>query len=87
MSARSMKVKSLHLRNIRCFEALDLELNGGSALVVGDNGDGKSTVLRSLAMGLCDDSSASALFRDLYGESVREGCDDGTITVELEGRF
>ncbi len=84
ISPRCMKVKKLRLRNIRCFEDLTLELNGKSALVVGDNGDGKSTVLRSLAMGLCDESSASALFRDLYGESVREGSEEGTIEVELE---
>ena len=81
-----MKVTRLRLQNIRCFEDLDIDLGGKSALLVGDNGDGKSTVLRSLAMGLCDDSSASALFRDLYGESVRDGEDSGTITVELRGR-
>ena len=85
-----MKVTQLHLRDIRCFKELILKLNGQSALLVGDNGDGKSTVLRSLAMGLCDDSSASALFRDLYGESVRRKSKQGTVEVELKdqtGRF
>ena len=81
-----MKVTALRLRNIRCFEDLTLQLNGTSALLVGDNGDGKSTVLRSLAMGLCDRSSASALFRDLYGESVRHDCQEGTIEVDLKNR-
>ena len=81
----TMKVKSLHLRNIRCFKDLTLRLDGKSALLVGDNGDGKSTVLRSLAMGLCDESSASALFRELYGEFIREGCrQKGVIKVALE---
>ncbi len=79
-----MKVTKLGLTNIRCFRELTIELNGKSALLIGDNGDGKSTVLRSLAMGLCDDSSASALFRDLYGESVRKESKQGTIEVELE---
>ena len=79
-----MKIAKLRLEKIRCFEKLTLEFNGKSALLVGDNGDGKSTVLRSLAMGLCDDSSASALFRDLYGESVQRGSEEGTIEVELE---
>ena len=46
-----------------------------SALFVGDNGDGKSTVLRCLAMGLCDSSSASALFRELSGPIVRHAPD------------
>ena len=83
----TMKVKSLRLRNIRCFKDLTLELDGKSALLVGDNGDGKSTVLRSLAMGLCDESSASALFRELYGEFIREGCrQKGVIKVDLTDR-
>ena len=80
----TMKVKSLHLRNIRCFKDLTLKLHGKSALLVGDNGDGKSTVLRSLAMGLCDESSTSALLRDLSGEFVREDCAQGVIKVALE---
>lgn len=79
-----MKVTRLHLKNIRCFEELTLDLNGKSALLVGDNGDGKSTVLRSLAMGLCDEASASAFFRDLYGEFVRKGEAQGVIKVDLE---
>lgn len=78
-----MKINSLRLTNIRCFKELNLELNGESALLVGDNGDGKSTVLRSLAMGLVDDSSAAALFRDLYGESIRKDQKLGRIEVEL----
>ena len=79
-----MKVTKLRLKNIRCFEDLTLELNGKSALLVGDNGEGKSTVLRSLAMGLCDEASASAFFRDLYGEFVREDNAEGVIKVDLE---
>ena len=81
-----MKVTALSLRNIRCFRDVTFQLHGQSALFIGDNGDGKSTVLRSLAMGLCDRSSASALFRDLYGDSVRHHCDEGVIEVALAGR-
>ncbi len=78
-----MKVTRLHLQNIRCFEELTLDLNGKSALLVGDNGDGKSTVLRSLAMGLCDEASANGLLRDLDGKFVREGNQHGLIEVNL----
>ena len=79
-----MKINKLVLKDIRCFSELTLELNGKSAVLVGDNGDGKSTVLRSLAMGLVDDSSSAALFRELYGGSVREGSRCGEIEVEFE---
>ena len=82
-----MKIQRVLLRDIRCFHQLEITLGGQSALIVGDNGDGKSTFLRSLAMGLCDDSSAAALFRDLHGESVRKGSKGGRIEVNLrDGR-
>lgn len=86
-----MKIKQLSLRNITCFEKLDLEFKntGTSALLLGDNGDGKSTVLRCLAMGLCDSSSASALFREVAGPFVRRdsagrSAESGTIQLDLE---
>lgn len=35
---------------------------------MGDNGVGKTTLLRCIAMGLCDAASASGLLREIYGE-------------------
>ena len=78
-----MKIQRVLLRDIRCFHQLEITLGGQSALIVGDNGDGKSTFLRSLAMGLCDDSSAAALFRDLHGKSARKRSKGGRIEVNL----
>jgi predicted ATPase len=81
-----MYLSRLELQNIRCFKHLviDFEAPGSSALIVGDNGDGKSTVLRSLAMGLCDQSSAAALFRELPGEFVtRRSKGDAFVQVDL----
>lgn len=81
-------VQRLILKNIRCFADLNIEFpKRKSIVIIGDNGDGKSTILRSLAMGICDLSSASALFRELYGEYVRLGSEkgSGTIAVELSG--
>jgi len=83
-----MYIRRLFLKNIRCFDELTLEFDqpGGSAVIVGDNGRGKSTILRSLAMGLCDESSAAALFRELPGEYVNHlASDDGVIEVDLVG--
>lgn len=83
-------LRRLRLADIRLFEDLEIlfESPGQSILLIGDNGEGKSTVLRSLAMGICDQSSASALFRELHGEYVRIGSKKGkgTIDIELEGR-
>lgn len=85
----NLYLKRLILKDIRCFEHLELEFDGHgqSIVIIGDNGDGKSTILRSLAMGICDQSSASALFRELHGEYVRAqpGFHIGKIEVELAG--
>ena len=79
-------VNRLVLRDIRCFESLDIRFDKPrqSIVIIGDNGDGKSTVLRSIAMGICDQSSASALFRELHGEYVRAGSGSGRGTIEVE---
>jgi predicted ATPase len=82
-------VTRLELQNLRRFDSLKIDFSegGSSALLVGDNGDGKSTVLRSLAMGLCDQSSAAALFRELSGEFVKHGSKGKSfVAVELANR-
>jgi energy-coupling factor transporter ATP-binding protein EcfA2 len=68
-----MYISKIRLVEIRCFKDLTIEFDNpeSGALFLGDNGDGKSTLLRSIAMGLCDQSSAAALFRELPGEYLR----------------
>lgn len=86
--ALPLYIDRLILKNIRCFERLDIQFNrpGESIVIIGDNGDGKSTVLRSLAIGLCDQSSAAALFRELPGEFVRRRRKgDSFVQVDLRG--
>lgn len=45
-----MRIRRLQLRNFRCFEALDLELEPRVTLLVGANGSGKTSVLDALAV-------------------------------------
>jgi|GEM_PF-1019228 len=80
-----LRVRRLVLENVRCFESLDLTVDGGTGwiTVLGDNAAGKSTVLRSLALGLCQESDAAALMRELPGSLVREGTGSGSIRIEL----
>ena len=87
----NLKLVKLTLNKIRCFDHFELEFDNPTAssststLLVGDNGDGKTTILRSLALGLCDESSAAALFRELPGEFVKRerGMDKGSIEIKL----
>ena len=82
-----LKISRLSLHNIRCFPQLEINFEGDTRgiLLVGDNGDGKSTVLRSLAIGLCDQSSAAALFRELQGNFVRKGAgsNKGSVVIDF----
>lgn len=89
-----MFIKKVTLTNVRCLKEFDFSFDraGSSILLLGDNGGGKSTVIKSLAIGLCDESSASALFRELPGEFVRRKIKEtevtagksGSIEIELE---
>lgn len=83
-----MYIDNVHLENIRCCKDLQLFFDGkpSSILLCGDNGDGKSTVLRSIAMGLCDESSAAALLRDLPGDFVRDGEEKALISIILRNK-
>ncbi len=82
-------IRRISLRDIRCFETFDLELADADeppdlfTTVLGDNAAGKSTLLRSIALGLSSESDASALIKQLPGAFVRRGADEGSIQLEL----
>ncbi len=80
-----MYISKIFLKNVRCCNELTIDFNnhGSSILLCGDNGDGKSTILRCIAMGLCDQTSAAGLLRELSGDFVRKGKKEASITIEL----
>ena len=74
------------MKNIKCFEELTHKFEsdkGASLVIAGDNGDGKSTILRSIAISLCDQWSAAGLLRELSGEFIRDGSEEGVIKLGL----
>jgi AAA domain, putative AbiEii toxin, Type IV TA system len=88
-----MYLSHLRLRNIRSFNLLDLPFTSDTGkqrlwtLVLGDNATGKTTVLRSIAIGLNDESSAAGLVREVKGSLVQQGKNRGSIYCELiDGR-
>lgn len=89
-----MYISKIELKNIRCFEdfSIELERNGESVLwttILGDNATGKTTLLRSIAIGLCDESSASGLLKesDEEGYFIRRSRNKATIYIELRNVF
>ena len=90
----SLRLQSIRLKNIRCFEELVLDLDVKSpadgsrqpsirTVLVGDNATGKSTLLRSIALGLCDESGATALLKKMTGHMIRTGASEGLIELRF----
>ncbi|UCH69840.1 MAG: AAA family ATPase [Candidatus Bathyarchaeota archaeon] len=50
---KASSLKRVKLENIGPFDSLELELNSHWNILLGDNGVGKSTILRAIALGIC----------------------------------
>ncbi len=87
-----MYLSRIQLRKIRGFRDLDLDLTGAdgvprpATLVIGRNGTCKTTLLRAVALGLCDPADAQALLSEPIGGMVSEGSERGEIEIEMMGR-
>ncbi len=85
-----MKISKLRLKNIKCFKDIEISFEDDEgniknwSLFVGDNGDGKTTILRSLSVGLCDKEGASGLLLELHGEYLRRDELEGAIEIDLK---
>lgn len=87
-NSRNFLISEIELSNIRCFEKLTIDLKENDkpiqwAMILGDNAVGKTTLLRSIALGLCNVSDATALMRSIAGGFVRQGKDLGYIKIQL----
>ncbi|MBD2150753.1 AAA family ATPase [Pseudanabaena sp. FACHB-1277] len=90
-SWRNLVISEVELKNIRCFESLKVSFTEGDKpsdwfMVLGENAAGKTTLLRSIALGLCDQSDAAALKSFLSGDLVRDGADEGYIKIVLSNK-
>lgn len=85
-----MYISNVHLRNIRCFVNLELSFDLGGprppwTVILGDNATGKTALLRSIALGLCDESSAAGLMKESDEGYIRRGQNEpARITIELK---
>ena len=84
-----MYISRIRLKNVRCIDDLEIDLRSrartnDSLLLLGNNAVGKSTVLRSIAIALCDEVGASGLVADMYGSLVKDGEEAGAIEIDLK---
>ena len=87
-----MYIKRITLKNIRGFDELDFDLtrgDGGYAgwtVFTGDNGSGKSALLKAIVVGLLGKEIARALQPSFQGW-IRDGENEASIKVETIERF
>jgi predicted ATPase len=83
-----MFLRRLRLRNVRSIEALDMSFERGEnaprmwTFILGENGVGKSTVLRAIALA----SAGGEALPEILGEPdwwLRQGCDTASIELEI----
>lgn len=86
-----MYLKKLRLQNIKCFEDVTLEFphKGGDYsgwnVILGENGYGKTTILRSIALGVLPPSLAFAALEESGGHFARTGGRQPCrVTVDLQ---
>src|SRR3990172_8046814 len=84
-----MYLSKVYIRNIRCFKRINLKFSAGTnkpdwTVIVGDNSTGKTALLKSIAIGLCDVSSAAGLLRESDSGYIRyDEKEPGKIIIEL----
>lgn len=72
-----------HIRSIEHFEfSLPEDRLPGWHVLLGDNGAGKSTIVRALALALCGPNEARAL-RQPWSNWLSRGADEGMIAVDV----
>ncbi|MBE2283121.1 MAG: AAA family ATPase [Prosthecobacter sp.] len=83
-----MHLHSFKISNIRTISRLEWSVSDDSSgpgwhVIIGDNGSGKSTVLRSIALALIGAQNAEALRQD-WSQWLAGGKSKGVVTVYLE---
>lgn len=84
-----MYISKIELHNIKCFEDAtinleDTEGNCQGCVILGDNGVGKTTILRTIAMSLSGEASGSGLADEIEGGWIREESKEAYINVSLK---
>jgi predicted ATPase len=80
--APSKALRAVKLRNIGPFDSLDLDLTAGWNVILGDNGKGKTVILRAIAAALSGEQADSIAVARL----LKSGADSGTIRLTVDNR-
>ena len=79
-----MYIRKVHIENIKCFDILDISFDepAGWHVFIGDNGSGKSSLLKAIALGIIG-SEASQGLRLVFNDWITKNQNSGHIKVEI----
>lgn len=85
-----MHIQKVHLQNIRSFENLEIDFGNTGAgwhVILGTNGTGKSTLIRSIALALVGSPEVAVLgYKQSWKNWLRQGFGNGEIKLSLENK-
>ncbi len=84
-----MYISKLEIKNIKCLDNIVIDFKSASdtccgGVILGDNGLGKTTILRCIAMSLCGKASISGLMDELEGEWIKFDKHQASISLEIK---
>ena len=77
-----MYISKISLQNIRGLRELSIDCRNEQTLILGKNGTGKTTLLRAVALGLCQRNDAYTLLLEPSGEFITAGQSQAEISLE-----
>ncbi|MCQ1536877.1 DNA double-strand break repair Rad50 ATPase [Methanosarcina sp. KYL-1] len=77
-----MKLKNLHIENIRSYRKLDLAFEDGVTVISGVNGSGKSSLLEACFMGLFGSKILSKDF--VLADMIFKGAENAKLALDFE---
>ena len=77
-----MKLKNLHVENIRSYKKLDLAFEDGVTVISGVNGSGKSSLLEACFMGLFGSKILSKDF--VLADMIFKGAENAKLALDFE---
>lgn len=86
----ALYISEIKITNVRCFDSKGIKIRfrqkgerTGWTTLLGDNATGKTTLLKCIALGLCDESSAAGLIRESEEGYIRRGKKIATILIKF----